>query len=658
MLVGSDEVPEAADAPESQIITLCGSARFERLFKAWNEALTMAGHTVFSLTAYPSDKAGVRQWYTEEQKKALDAAHCRKIKASNAIFVLNRHAYIGDSTLREIECARELGKAVYFLESWGQGFGISGAHTEEAQRSAKADGLTLPTASPIDTTTRSGSRDPWASSLLGPAGAVRSSIVELTKSAAFSAPPPAGAQQAVAWAAVHFGGKRNGKIYNTCDTREQIDAYIGQVHQSNDSITLTARPLVFADTAPAAAEGARDEDDQYTLDRSADLLERYIDFIKRTHSEEIEQHPYLPELESTTSDLRAFAARPTPPATPATEAAPTFQARVKPWLLECFGEAIAGDREERNHRFLEEALELVQACGCTASEAHQLVDYTFGRPVGEKSQEVGGVMVTLAALCLAQDLDMHAEGEIELARISVPELVARIRAKHEAKPKHSPLPAAASEAAKSVTLDRGQIEDLRRIIHDENSPLGNRLQDVSSRLYFALDGAGWTPSLREATPAAGALINDNFAADWLTSGASLHPMTINLVVRFARALAGKLADAEKKYGFTDGWLRSDWMVECREKLREHVQKGDPRDVAAYCAFLWHHDERTAAPPLSAAQQPAALLEKARFFVADYALKNVRWTDGGGVKQDPHGVHALLSDIDRALEGSISADWRS
>jgi len=117
-----------------------------------------------------------------------------------------------------------------------------------------------------------------------------------------------------------------------------------------------------------------------------------------------------------------------------------FQQRVQPWLLECFGEMIAGDREERNHRFLEEALELVQACDCTASEAHQLVDYVFGRPVGEPTQEVGGVMVTLAALCLANDLDMHAAGETELARISDPATTAKIRAKQAAKPKHSPLP--------------------------------------------------------------------------------------------------------------------------------------------------------------------------------------------------------------------------
>ncbi len=116
----------------------------------------------------------------------------------------------------------------------------------------------------------------------------------------------------------------------------------------------------------------------------------------------------------------------------------TFQSRVRPWLLACFGEMIAGDRGERNHRFLEESLELVQSTGCTASEAHQLVDYVYGRDVGEPQQEVGGVMVTLAALCLANDLDMHGCGEVELARVWTK--VEAIRAKQAAKPKHSPLP--------------------------------------------------------------------------------------------------------------------------------------------------------------------------------------------------------------------------
>ena len=117
----------------------------------------------------------------------------------------------------------------------------------------------------------------------------------------------------------------------------------------------------------------------------------------------------------------------------------TFQNRVHPWLMACFGEEIANDKTERNHRFLEEALELVQATGCTQSEAHQLVDYVYGRPIGEPSQEVGGVMVTLAALCLAQNMDMHLSGETELKRIWTK--VEQIRAKQAAKPRHSPLPA-------------------------------------------------------------------------------------------------------------------------------------------------------------------------------------------------------------------------
>lgn len=117
---------------------------------------------------------------------------------------------------------------------------------------------------------------------------------------------------------------------------------------------------------------------------------------------------------------------------------PEFQARVQPWMLECFDATIAADKQERNHRFLEESLETVQSGGCTASEAHQLVDYVFGRPVGELRQEVGGVMVTLAALCLAHGIDMHDAGEVELARIWTK--VAEIRAKQAAKPKHSPLP--------------------------------------------------------------------------------------------------------------------------------------------------------------------------------------------------------------------------
>lgn len=117
---------------------------------------------------------------------------------------------------------------------------------------------------------------------------------------------------------------------------------------------------------------------------------------------------------------------------------PPFQTRVADWMQSCFGEAISADKVERNHRFLEEALELVQSHGCTASEAHQLVDYTFGRPIGDPVQEVGGVMVTLAALCSAAGINTDRAAEAELTRVWL--MIDTIRAKQAAKPKHSPLP--------------------------------------------------------------------------------------------------------------------------------------------------------------------------------------------------------------------------
>ena len=73
---------------------------------------------------------------------------------------------------------------------------------------------------------------------------------------------------------------------------------------------------------------------------------------------------------------------------------------------------------------------------------------------------------------------------------------------------------------------------------------------------------------------------------------NLNAKTKELVCYFAEALAEKLRRAEEKYGYNDGWRSGDWMDECRAKLREHLEKGDPRDVAAYCAFLYYHGEST------------------------------------------------------------------
>lgn len=61
-----------------------------------------------------------------------------------------------------------------------------------------------------------------------------------------------------------------------------------------------------------------------------------------------------------------------------------------------------------------------------------------------------------------------------------------------------------------------------------------------------------------------------------------------LVAGFANALFEKLVAAEKKYNYEGTWKKDDWQDSLIIQLHQHVAKGDPLDVAAYCAFAWHH----------------------------------------------------------------------
>lgn len=116
----------------------------------------------------------------------------------------------------------------------------------------------------------------------------------------------------------------------------------------------------------------------------------------------------------------------------------SYQERVEQWLKACFQKAVPLDRGERTHRFLEEALELAQANGCSRGEVLALVDYVFGRPQGDPAQEVGGVMVTLAGLCSAIGVNMDEAGDLELERNW--SRIEAIRAKQRSKHRGSPLP--------------------------------------------------------------------------------------------------------------------------------------------------------------------------------------------------------------------------
>ncbi|MDW9491720.1 hypothetical protein [Sinorhizobium meliloti] len=152
----------------------------------------------------------------------------------------------------------------------------------------------------------------------------------------------------------------------------------------------------------------------------------------------------------------------------------TFQSKVGQWIVDCFGEEVAKSQDERNHRFLEEALELVQSLGATKQECHDLVEYVFDREKGEPAQEVGGVTVCLAALCNAAGLDMEACADSELNRIDNDETKAKIREKHAGKPKFGRFrfrdAGSPWDAAKDMTVEQYRAlheQDWSKILSDE-----------------------------------------------------------------------------------------------------------------------------------------------------------------------------------------------
>ena len=125
----------------------------------------------------------------------------------------------------------------------------------------------------------------------------------------------------------------------------------------------------------------------------------------------------------------------------------TLQDRVARWTVKCFGPRIATNKAQRNHRFLEEALELVQSLDCTKQDCLDLVEYVYSRPFGTPAQEVGGVMVTLLALCNANYMGAIDCAEMELARCW--ENIEKIRAKQASKVHNcGPLPGSITESAK------------------------------------------------------------------------------------------------------------------------------------------------------------------------------------------------------------------
>lgn len=109
----------------SEVITLCGSTRFQDEFNRLNKELTLAGFAVFSCGVFGKGRDadvfdGVGVVREAALKRILDSVHADKIAMSDAIYVVNPGGYIGESTWREIAFAAMSGKGIYSMEEIGE----------------------------------------------------------------------------------------------------------------------------------------------------------------------------------------------------------------------------------------------------------------------------------------------------------------------------------------------------------------------------------------------------------------------------------------------------------------------------------------------------------------------------------------------------------
>lgn len=95
-----------------KIITLCGSTRFKNEFMEVQKELTLRGHIVISVGCF--GHSGDDEVWNVHTKDMLDDMHKRKIDLADAIMIINKDNYIGESTKSEIEYAKATGKNVYY----------------------------------------------------------------------------------------------------------------------------------------------------------------------------------------------------------------------------------------------------------------------------------------------------------------------------------------------------------------------------------------------------------------------------------------------------------------------------------------------------------------------------------------------------------------
>lgn len=101
------------------------------------------------------------------------------------------------------------------------------------------------------------------------------------------------------------------------------------------------------------------------------------------------------------------------------------QTRLRTWAEGLFGAETASTKRTRLLRFLEEAVELVQAGGLSLEDQLHILRVVNAREAGEFGQEIGGVMVTLYLAAEVHGFSVEAEEDREIERIHTPEVMDR-----------------------------------------------------------------------------------------------------------------------------------------------------------------------------------------------------------------------------------------
>ncbi len=92
------------------------------------------------------------------------------------------------------------------------------------------------------------------------------------------------------------------------------------------------------------------------------------------------------------------------------------QATVRDWISHVFGIRTLNLRF-RAVGVLEEALELAQACGYPKEKIAGLVEKVYANPPGEVGQEVGGVSISVLALCDTAGISADHCETVEIDRV-------------------------------------------------------------------------------------------------------------------------------------------------------------------------------------------------------------------------------------------------